>query len=103
MARRLGFDEFMATLADLGGTVVIPDDVRETIEQATDTITSLPDVTRENLAALIEQHPAWVPVLGACVRLSQEALKNQLRHRIGTSAWGAGRANRAHADHRGTR
>jgi hypothetical protein len=87
MADRLSFDDFMATLADLGGTVVISDDVRETIEQAAGAIESLPDVTRESLAALIEQHPSWVPVLGACVRLSQEALKNQLRHRIGTSAW----------------
>lgn len=87
MAQRLSFEEFMATLADLGGTMVIPDEVHDMVEQAASAIGALPEVNQASLAALIAEHPDWVPILGACVRLSQETLKNQLRHRVGTSAW----------------
>lgn len=87
MIDRVGFEEFLDTLADLGTTVVVSDDVRDTIEDAAHALLSLPHISRESLAELIRNHPDWVPVLGACVRLSQEALKNQLRFRVGSAAW----------------
>jgi hypothetical protein len=43
--------------------------------------------TRESLAMLMRAHPDAVPVLATCVGLTREQLKNQLRHRLGTTGW----------------
>ena len=43
-------------------------------------------VDRDHLAEWARQHPAWVPALGLAVGLSQEKLRNSLRHAFDTPA-----------------
>lgn len=50
-------------------------------------LAELPEVTVAALTAWVAEHPTWVPALGLTVGLSQEQLKNHLRHRLGTSGW----------------
>lgn len=57
------------------------------VDEVARTLAQLPTVTREILAAVVRQHGDWVPVFALCVGLTQEQLKNQLRHRFGTSGW----------------
>lgn len=45
------------------------------------------EITREGLADLLRQNPSWLPLLALSVGLTQEALKNQMKHRFGTSSW----------------
>jgi hypothetical protein len=87
MAEKTTFEQFRRTLTDLGRTGVVPDEVRQLIESAAAGLAALPRVDRESLAALVRERPDWVPVLGAAVGLSHEALKNQLRARMGTAGW----------------
>jgi len=84
---RVSFEVFRESLSDLRGTTVVADETRQSIEDAAATLAALPVIDRQNLAELIRAHPAWVPVLGSCVRLSYEGLRNQLKARIGTAAW----------------
>jgi len=44
-------------------------------------------VSCEALAALIQEHPKWVPMLASCVGLGLEQLKRRLRYHLGTSGW----------------
>lgn len=59
------------------------------IDEVARCIEGLPEVTRESLASILRDHGHWVPVLALCVGLSQEQLKNHLRHRFKTSRWRA--------------
>lgn len=45
------------------------------------------DFSIETLAIWVSEHPTSVPVLGLAVGLSQESLRNILRHRFDTSGW----------------
>jgi hypothetical protein len=55
------------------------------------------ELTRASLAKLIAEQPQLVPILGLVVGLSQESLKNTLRHRLGTTGW-TGLARRRSTD-----
>jgi hypothetical protein len=83
----ISFDEFCNSLSDLAQHAVVSDEARETVEAAASALQELPVVDRAALGELIRVHPEWVPTLGACIRLSQEALQNQLRARTGSSGW----------------
>jgi hypothetical protein len=87
MPEHISFEQFRDALGDLRSAAVVDDAARQIVEDATAALAALPAVDRENLAALVQTHPEWVPVVGACVRLSLEGLQNQLRARIGTAAW----------------
>lgn len=45
------------------------------------------ELSRENLASIIQENPDAVPILARCVGLGYEKLQNQLKHRLGTSGW----------------
>ena len=45
------------------------------------------EATEEALVAWVTSHPSRVNVLGLTVGLSQEKLKNNLKHRFGTAGW----------------
>jgi hypothetical protein len=47
----------------------------------------MPSVDVPSVAAVIAENPTWVPALGLVAGLSQEKLKNELRHRFQTSGW----------------
>jgi hypothetical protein len=88
------FQEFEASLTRLGGTSSIDPEARTLFRQLATQVQTIP-VTRRDLSELVTRLPAVVPVLGLVVGLSQEALKNTLRHRLGTSSWSNLGAKRA--------
>lgn len=83
------FDEYLGTLGRLTGhidpTAATPE--AEAIREATESLIALQPLDLDQLARWAEQHPAWVPVLGLAVGLTQEKLKNALRHEFDTSGW----------------
>lgn len=83
------FDEYLNSLGRLSAHV---DPLASTpeaaeIRQAVQSLMDLPVIDVDTIASWIRAHPAWVPVLGLTVGLSQEKLKNTLRHAFETSSW----------------
>lgn len=83
------FDQYLAALGPLtlyadptAGTPEAAD-----IKAAAASLAALSKVTETTLATWASEHPAWVNVLGLAVGLSQEKLKNTLKHHLGTSGW----------------
>jgi len=83
----VGFDDFVGTLQPLGGLTTIDPASRAEIQRAANTLEKLPRVTVGVLTRLVESEPDWVPYLGLVAGLSQEQLKNTLRHRLGSTSW----------------
>lgn len=81
------FDDFIGGIRRLGVTVVLDEENRSRINETAEYLQRLPTVTRDSLAQFLEEHPDRVPLVALCVGLSQEQLKNTLRHRIGSSSW----------------
>lgn len=61
------------------------------IKEAAESLAALDEITAISLASWAADHPARVNVLGLAVGLSQEKLKNSLKHHFGTSGWVARR------------
>ena len=57
------------------------------VKAAAGSLAALEQITITTLAAWSKEHPSWVSALGLAVGLSQEKLKNVLKHRLGTSGW----------------
>ena len=57
------------------------------IKEAAASLAALQEITEETLTAWAADHPSWVNVLGLAVGLSQEKLKNTLKHHFDTSGW----------------
>lgn len=57
------------------------------IKAAAGSLAALPEINTATLAAWAGDHPAWVNVLGLAVGLSQEKLKNTLKHHFDTAGW----------------
>ncbi|RBY92954.1 hypothetical protein [Blastococcus sp. TF02A-30] len=55
--------------------------------EAAQSLYELPEIDTATLATWANDHPEWVPALGLTVGLSQERLKNTLRHALGSSGW----------------
>ncbi len=83
------FTEYLASLGRLTAhadpTAASPGAAE--IKAAADSLAALEEVTTATLATWAADHPAWVNVLGLAVGLSQEKLKNTLKHHLGTSGW----------------
>ena len=47
----------------------------------------LPQIDVPTLSSAIAKHPKWVPALALVVGVSQERLKNYLKHKFDSSAW----------------
>jgi hypothetical protein len=84
--RPLTFQEFEASLTRLGGATSPNPEARMLFRQLATEVQTVA-ITRQDLSELVNRLPAVVPVLGLVVGLSQEALKNTLRHRLGASGW----------------
>jgi len=50
-------------------------------------VASLPKIDSDVLAALIQDQPDAVPILGLAVGLTRERLKNVLKHHLGSAGW----------------
>jgi len=81
------FEEYLDSLSNLA-TVNDPTVLNAegaALKVAAAAIDDLPDVSAPRLAALIQEHPEYVPALALAVGLSKEGLKNTLRHHLGTT------------------
>lgn len=83
------FDEYLESLTQLGSAADPTELTAQTavIKAAAEQLDALPLIEVDSLVALIEQNPEYVPALGLAVGLSQERLKNALRHHLGTSGY----------------
>ncbi|MGI8721752.1 MAG: hypothetical protein ACR2JG_05940 [Geodermatophilaceae bacterium] len=83
------FEEYVTSLGRLSAHVdplaATPEAAE--IRHAVRSLMDLPVIDVDTIASWIRAHPAWVPVLGLTVGLSQEKLKNTLRHAFDTSSW----------------
>jgi hypothetical protein len=83
------FDEYLASLGRLtthaDPTVVTPETLQ--ITGAAADLASLPEITGESLTKWLSEDPSRARVLGLAVGLSQEKLKNTLKHHLGTAGW----------------
>lgn len=83
------FEEYVSSLGQMN-THIDPrreSPESELIRDAASSLASMEHVDREALAQWIQVNPSWTPTLGLAVGLSQERLKNTLRHALGTSSW----------------
>ena len=80
------FESFVQSLSKLGGTVTADPNLREQFHTYGRQLQQF-ELSREELASAIRDDPGLVPVLGLVVGLSQEALKNTLRVRLGSAGW----------------
>jgi hypothetical protein len=83
------FEEYVSSLGQMN-THIDPrteSPESELIRDAARSLASMEHVDREALAQWIQVNPSWTPTLGLAVGLSQERLKNTLRHALGTSSW----------------
>ena len=83
------YDEYVASLSQLSTAFdpTLATAEGEAIRGIAVALGSLTVVDRASLAAFVQGEPASVPVLGLAVGLTQEKLRNVLRHHLGTSAW----------------
>lgn len=83
------FDEYLNQLSPVSTHVSPLDPSKEStaIKAAADELRELRSVDRAALVEWIEENPKDVYVLGLTVGLSQERLKNTLRHRFDTTSW----------------
>ena len=89
MNARPTFDEYLATLGRLTAHVdpTAASGQAAVIKAGAQSLANLPDIDVNIMAAWIGDNPTQVPVLGLTVGLSQEKLKNVLRHHFDTSGW----------------
>ncbi len=81
------FEQFQQELSLLGGATLGDDSDTQELREAIGSLLRLPELDPPAIGALIQQRPNVVPVLGLIAGLTQEQLKNRLRHRFGTSGW----------------
>ena len=83
------FSAYLESLGPLNAHIdpLIATPESDAIRQGAESLAALPGVDRETLAAWVTANPHGMPVLGLAVGLSQERLKNFLRHAFGTSSW----------------
>ena len=84
----LSFEEFLEHVQPVSPPISLDGNGLDAlVDEVARGIAALPEITRESLASVIRDHGKWVPVLALCVGLTQEQLKNQLRHRFKTPSW----------------
>jgi len=83
----ISFPDLLASLSDLGRVVRDSAELHDRVHAIVEEMTTQGDPSRESLAAFVAKHPDSVPVLATVAGLTREMLKNQLRHRMGSSSW----------------
>lgn len=83
------FDSYLESLGRMSAHVdpTVSSPFGDIVHEAALSLDQLPDLTLDTLSLWVKDHPAWVPVLGLAVGLSQEKLKNSLRHALQTTSW----------------
>ena len=83
------FDEYLASLGRLTAHADPTAVTQEKLEitQAAAELADLPEITIESLTAWVAEQPSRTRVLGLTVGLSQEKLKNALKHHLDTAGW----------------
>jgi hypothetical protein len=88
MSPGVAFEDLLGSLAGLSVYAgPASAEARAPYEEAATVLRSLGEIGQSNLVELIRSRPDFVPILASVVGLSQEQLKNLLRHRLGTSGW----------------
>jgi hypothetical protein len=87
LSAAIAFPELLESLSDLGRVVRENPELEARITTIMSDLRAVGDPTPESLAAFVSEHPDAVPVLATVAGLTREMLKNQLRHRLGTSSW----------------
>ena len=87
MSAAISFPDLLDSLADLGRVVRENHELEARITTLVRDLRAAGEPTRESLAACVTAHPDAVPVLATVAGLTREMLKNQLRHRLGSSSW----------------
>ena len=95
----MGKPDFESYLAGLS-SLVAPAPPSESpghaeIRAAAAHLLALPQVNALALSTSIAEHPNWVPALALVVGISQERLKNYLKHQFGSAAWASLAKNRS--------
>ncbi len=83
------FEEYVSSLSVLSRyeDPTVATDVTRVLKTAAADLARLDTITVESLAVWISEHPEGVTALGLTVGLSQERLKNTLRHHFDTTSW----------------
>lgn len=85
----VSFDEYVASLSSLRvhADPTVPTEQSDELRRAAGKIAALPVVDQPALVDPFRADPTTLAALGLTVGLSQEALKNQLKHHVGTSGF----------------
>ncbi|MEV6088167.1 hypothetical protein [Streptomyces parvulus] len=83
------FDEYLNSLGHLTAHVdpTASSPEADELKTAAASLAGIAEISRESLSVWASEHPSWIPALGLSVGLSQEKLKNQLNHHLGSSGW----------------
>lgn len=81
------WEDFLGSLGRLGGVVELDEATAHDLDSFAKQLQTLPEISQRELTKIVAADPDAIPLLGLTVRLSQEQLKNLLRHRLGTSSW----------------
>ncbi|MET3635568.1 hypothetical protein [Curtobacterium oceanosedimentum] len=83
------FDEYVERLRPLTPHVdpLAPSRASSQIQQVAKDLETVHPTTVDELAAFLQRNPDGVPTVALVVGLSQEKLKNALKHEFGTSSW----------------
>lgn len=87
MSATISFPDLLDSLADLGRVVRENPELEARITTLVRDLRAAGEPTRDSLATFVSEHPDAVPVLATVAGLTREMLKNQLRHRLGSSGW----------------
>jgi hypothetical protein len=87
MPAPVSFDQFLASLSNLATPAREDPAMQVHVAGLVEALRKIGAPTRESLEAFVAQHPDSVPLLASCVGLTQEQLKNQLSHRLGSAGW----------------
>ena len=96
MTERPTFEEYVTSLGRLTAHVdpTAASSFAAELKEAARSLTLLTEVNERTLADWTRDHPAWAPVHGLAVGLSQEKLKNTLKHELGSAGWNTLARNR---------
>jgi hypothetical protein len=90
------FDQFLASLSNLATPAREDSAMQAHVASLVEELRKIGAPSRDSLERFVAEHPDSVPVLASCVGLTQEQLKNQLSHRLGSAGWTTLARTRAH-------
>lgn len=96
MPAAIPFEQFITSLSNLAKPSARDDpDMQAHVVALVERLQGIGTPTRAALEEFVAANPESVPLLATCVGLTQEQLKNQLSHRLGSAGWTTLARNRA--------